>query len=182
MYYLAAIFQSVIKREGMQMKQKVRFDHFLEKFPLIDLPITLTDEAPLLFSKNNEPLPPLMIEQYILPYESDAVDEFTEFIPCFRLKDTFDIQAIVYWRAQLMQYEYCMVTFSKKGEFIDKRTIAGTKVSGDMLVKSVATIDEDWIIYVVGGAASAAEESYDASASQSINFELLADGQIIVSK
>jgi len=48
-----------------------------------------------------------------------------------------------------------------------------------VLVQSVATIEEDWIIYVVSGKTSARATSYDASSSKSFNLELLATGEII---
>ncbi len=162
-----------------KMKQKIDFDHFVEKFPVIELPLVLTEEAQHIFSKTNDPLPPLMIEQFILPLEAKESDEYTEFVACFRLPGTPHFHALVYWRAGLLEYYYTLATFTKKGVLIDKKMIAGTKVDGKLLVKSVATFDEDWVIYVVGGVANADQSSYDASSSQSITFELLADGKII---
>ena len=51
------------------------FSHFLEKFPEVELPITLAEEAHHAFSQKNEPLPPLMIEQFILPLEEQGIDD-----------------------------------------------------------------------------------------------------------
>ncbi len=159
--------------------KKVSFAHFLEKFPEIELPITLTDELVKDFSQNNSPFPLPMVEQFILPMEPEEMDEYTEFIPCFLLPATMDFYAIVYWRGGLMDYQYIMATYSKKGELIDRRVLAGTYSDGQALVRSVATIEDDWIIYVVSGKTAANDPTYDASTSNAFNLELLATGQII---
>ena len=163
-------------------EQKVKFIHFLEKFPEIELPITLSDESQLDFSRNNQPFHPLMINQFILPIEGIEMDEFTEYIPCFKIPKTFDIHAVVFWKATLMNYQYHLVTFDKKGNLLDKAVIAGTYSDGEVLVQSVATIEDDWIIYIVSGKSDASSDNtYDASKSQTFNLELLADGKIITS-
>jgi len=159
---------------------KVDFDHFIEKFPEVELPITLSGDLHHVFSKKNDPFHPLMVQQFIEALESDPIDEYTEFIPCFRLKATYDFHAIVYWRAGLLNYAYKLVTFDKKGGLINQQVIAGTKAEGELLVRSVATIEDDWTIYIVGGVSAATnEKSYDASSSQTLNLELLATGQIV---
>lgn len=163
------------------MKQtKIKFSHFLEKFPEVELPVTLSDESHLDFSRMNDPLPQAMVEEFILPLEQIPEDEYTEFIACFRLGDTDDFHSIVYWRAGLMNYQYTLATFTKKGEFIDKQVIAGTFSDGDTLTKSIATIDEDWEILIVSGQSSASrDEQYDASSSTAHKLELLPDGSIV---
>ena len=156
----------------------VQFDHFLEKFPELDLPITLGEETHHHFSNQNDPLPGLMIEQFLAPLESN-VDEFTEFIACFRFIDTKNFHALVYWKAGLMDYTYTLVTFTTKGLVIDKRVIAGTFSDGKVLTQSVATIDEDWGILIASGQSSSNENEYDASSSTAYNLELLPDGKIV---
>ena len=104
-------------------QQTVDFSNFVERFPEIDLPITLNDEMHLTFSKENSPLQPLMISQHIMRVEEKEADEFTEFIPCFRLKETHDFIALVYWRADLMDYQYIMATFDKKGKLLDRASV-----------------------------------------------------------
>lgn len=158
---------------------KVQFKHFLAQFPELELPITLSDEAQHTFSQENNPLHRLMIEQYIVPLEDVEVDEFTEFVPCFRIPETHDFHAIVYWKAELMSYQYALVTFDKKGNFINKRVLAGTYFDGDKVTKSVATIEEDWTIHIVSGQIAAARENlYDAASSAAFDLELLPDGTI----
>ncbi len=165
----------------MNSNQKLNFGHFLEIFPEISLPITLTEESATAFSKTNEPLSDALIREYILPIEPEEIDDLTEFVACLRIPQTHGFFAIIYWKAALLNYQYVLATFSKKGELIDRRVIAGTYSDGDTLVQSVATIEEDWIIYVVTGKTSANATSYDASSSKSFNLELLATGEIIKS-
>lgn len=164
-------------------KQKINFLDFLDKFPEIDLPITLTDETQLDFSRVNDPIPEVMIPAFISNIEGCEQDEFTEFVPCFKIPQTLDFHAIVFWKASLMNYQYILATYNKKGQLLDKAVIAGTYSDGDMLVQSVATIEDDWIIYIVSGkTSSTAQNKYDASASQTFNLEILATGEIITSE
>ncbi len=158
-------------------KATVKFDDFLQKFPAIELPITLNDEIHLLFSKNNKPLPQSLIREFILPIEKKA-DELTEFVPCFSIPETINFYAIVYWKAGLMDYLYQLVTFTKQGELIDQRAIAGTFYDEEKLTKSIATIDEDWEIFVATGQSSGKTNEFDPSTSKAFKLELLPDGYI----
>ena len=165
--------------ENIKKPPKVKFPHFLEKFPEVVLPVTLAEEAHHAFSWNNDPLPALMIEQFILPLEDRETDDFTEFVPCMRIPDTNEFHAVIYWRAGLMNYQYTLACYTKKGELIDKRVIAGTFSDGQALTASVATIDEDWIISVVSGEAGAGQKLYDPSSSTAYQLELLPEGRIV---
>ena len=159
----------------MQQELKINFEYFLEKFTEIELPITLSDDDAIEFSKNNDPLPAQMIQQFIDAEE----DGFTEYIACVRIPKTFDFHAIIYWKATLLNYQYVLATYDKAGKLIDKSVIAGTYSDGKMLTKSVATIEEDWIIYIVSGQAAVDAPLYDPSTSNAFNLELLATGEII---
>ena len=161
-----------------QKQQNIKFDHFLEKFPEIDFPITLGEDTHHSFSQKNDPLPALMINRYILPLE-EGIDELTEFVPCFRIINTKNFHAIVYWRAGLMNYQYVLATFTQKGLLIDKHVIAGTFSDGRVLTQSVATIDEDWIISIASGQSLNESADYDAATSTAYQLELLPDGKIV---
>ncbi|MCR9287311.1 MAG: hypothetical protein NXI23_08020 [Bacteroidetes bacterium] len=163
----------------MDKALEVKFQHFLEKFPIIDLPITLSDDLHLTFSQNNEPLNPLMIQQYIAFIEGEEPDEFTEYIPCFKIPETLEFHAIVYWKASLMNYQYVMATFDKVGNMIDKRVLGGTFSDGKVVTKSLVTIDPDWMIYVVTGQLESVDITYDATQSRAFDLELLPDGKIV---
>lgn len=165
----------------MKKERKFQFEDFLAFFPELDLPITLTEDVQIEFSRHNKAFPKEITSQFIESVIDTENDEFTEYIPCFRIKETEKFHALVFWKASLMSYEYYLVTFTDKGVLINKRVIAGTKSQDNMLVRSVATIDEDWIIHVVGGVADSDKDNYEASNSQSFNLELLANGQIVSS-
>lgn len=168
-------------KDNNKKKEKVSFAHFLERFPEIELPVTLTDREHHTFSADNAPLPMAAIEQFLLPVEEmEEMDEFTEFIPCFSLPGTeeFGFTAIVYWKAQLLHYEYVMATFSKKGKLIDRKVIAGISSRESEVKQSVVTIDDDWMIYIVEGVKDE-EKSFKADTSKAFQMELLADGRMV---
>ena len=158
----------------------ITFTDFLKVFPRVKLPVVLTEEAQSVFSKENQPLSKLMIEKFIVPIDEE-IDEFTEYIPCFRIPKTGKFNAIVFWKAGLMNYQYILATFDKKGKLIDKKTIAGTEVKNDSLLRTVATIKEDWTIpAVVGVAAVSNDTKYDPATTLTSAFELDTDGTILV--
>lgn len=157
--------------------KKVSFSTYLKKFPPVALPVTLGSDTHLEFSRANTPLDPLEIEDYILPLEKD-VDEFTEFIPCFCLPDTNDFIAIIYWKAGLMDYQYRIVTYDKRGEVLSNEVIAGLFSNGTMLAQSLATIDHTWTIHIVSGQNKADATTYDPTESTSKELEIFKDGVI----
>ncbi|MFK7937364.1 MAG: hypothetical protein AB8G22_27870 [Saprospiraceae bacterium] len=164
----------------MKRKAHISIDGFLEFFPEVELPVTFSEDTHHDFSRNNDPLPQTAIEQYISKIEGDEIDEFTEFIPCIRIGATHDFHAVVYWKAELLSYHYIMATFDKKGDVIDSRVIAGLFTDGDTITRSVATIDEDWLINVVTGQVGVEnEENYNAAQSLKFGLELLPDGRVI---
>ncbi len=164
----------------MTKTKSVPFNLFVAKFPVIELPLTLTSESSRHFSQQNDPFPGPMINEFLLPFDEEEYDEeVTEYVPCLQIPGTAGFKALVYWKATLLNYGYYLVTFTDKGEFINKRGIAGTKLNGDALAQSVATIDEDWVIHIVGGVSSATEVEYDPSNSQSFQLELLPTGEIV---
>jgi hypothetical protein len=157
----------------------IPFAQFLAKFPEIELPVVLNDEAHLIFSAENDPLAEAMIAQYILPNEPEEADELTEFVPCFKLPKTEGFDAVVYWRAGLMNYQYVLVTFATKGELLDRRVIAGTFINGPTITQSVATINEENEIFVASGQSNAQDDTFDPASSTAYELELLPDGLIV---
>lgn len=163
----------------MTVKQsKITFNDFINRFPEIELPITLNTETHHLFSAHNQPISDEMINRFLLSIEDDTVDEFTEYVPCFRLENTGDFYAIVYWKAGLLSYEYFLATFTKKGELIDKKLIASTLVEGEEMSHQIATIEIDWQIHIVKGYSKIAHD-YDPTSSKVENLEILESGEVI---
>ncbi|MEZ5055712.1 MAG: hypothetical protein R2879_01610 [Saprospiraceae bacterium] len=157
---------------------KIRFPHFLEKFPEVEMPVTLGENTHLEFSKVNDPLPDLMVEQFIMAWEDTLRDEFTEYIACFQIAKVKEFHAVVYWRAGLMDYRYILMTYTKQGEYIDHKVIAGTYSDGEKVTLSVATIEEDWTINVASGQNEGEDADYDAEGSTVFSMELMPDGTI----
>lgn len=160
--------------------QQYTFSDFVAKFPPVPMPVTLGEDTHHLFSAENEPLPDGMIVQFIHPTEKTvADDEFTEYVPCFAIADTEHFFALVWWKATLLNYEYILATFTPKGELIDQRVIAHTKVlNTGKIRRSVATIDEDWVIFIAEGESSDTEDHLDPTTSRTYDLELMVDGVI----
>ncbi|PHN05354.1 hypothetical protein [Flavilitoribacter nigricans] len=164
----------------MEEKQlKVSFQHFLEKFPEVELPITLGEDTHHAFSQKNDPIPPLMIEQFILPLEEEESDEFTEFIACFRMPAQKEYQAIVYWKAGLLNYQYMLATFGKDEKLIDKRVIGGTYYDGEQLTQSVATIKEDGQVIIASGQGDPHQEHFEAASTTAYRVQIGTKGKIV---
>ena len=160
--------------------KKNSFHQFLHYFPEIELPVSLTDELFDEIRRVNDDLPGPLVFEFI-PGAKEETDEFTEYFPCFRIPETGDFIAVVYWKASLMQYEFHLVTYTPKGELIAGKVIAQTLTNGQTIIRSVATIDEDHIIKVVSGEMEVKKMEYDAQDSKAHTMELLSTGDIIFS-
>lgn len=156
----------------------VSFDAFLAYFPEIELPVTLNDETQVEFSRVNTPFHQQVVEEFLIPL-NEQHNELTEYVPCFKVPETFQFHAVVYWMASPLNYQYCLVTFTKEGELIDKKVLAGTYSSEGTLTKAVATFDEDWIISVATGQNNRSDLDYDPKSSKIFKLELLPEGTII---
>ncbi|MBK6948016.1 MAG: hypothetical protein IPH16_08125 [Haliscomenobacter sp.] len=84
----------------------------------------------------------------------------------------------MFWRASLMRYQFVLLCLDKAGRLIDRHVLAGTISRENTLIRSVATIDEDWEILVVSGQAPEGT-LYQASSSSNFRMELLPEGQIV---
>lgn len=157
---------------------KYNFADFVGKFPPIPMPVTLGEDTHHVFSTENKPLPGEMITQFIHPTDPNARDdEFTEYIPCFAIDDTERFIALIWWKAELLNYEYILATFTDKGELIDRRVIAHTRVTNGKVNRAVATIDEDWVVFIAEGD-SEDGDYFDPTSSKTYEVELMVDGTI----
>jgi len=161
-------------------KKTLSFDAFLNYFPEVELPITISEDLVHTADSFNKVLPASAVEDYILKWEDGEVDEYTEYIACFRLPETDEYHAIVYWKGGLMRYEYFLVTLNKQGELIAKKPVSTTISDGNTVKKSVAQIDEDLIIHIMAGE-NLADEKYDPNNSKAFNMEIMFTGDIIFS-
>jgi hypothetical protein len=145
------------------------------------MPVTLGEDTHHTFSAENQPLGDELIAQYIIPTESAGIDhEFTEYVPCFSFDDTEQFIAVVWWKAELMNYEYVLATFDEKGALIDRKVIAGTTIGADgSVTRSVAIINEEWEIAVAEGRSSDGDQLFDPTSSKMRHLEILATGKIV---
>lgn len=153
------------------------FSEFLSFFPEVELPITLSEETIEVFSLNNKVLPLEGIVQYIGQWEEIEGDT-TEYIPCIQLPQQDDYIGIIYWRGALMQYDYYLVTLDKKGQLISRKSIASTRIDGNVIKRSVASIDQDMIINIIAGATQS-DQDYDPDQSQAFCMEIMSTGDIL---
>lgn len=128
----------------------ITFENFINFFPEVELPYTITSDTQRFLSVQNDPLSATWMFNFVL--DKDAViDEFTEYMPCFSIPGTKQFFAIVYWEAGIDGSTYYLTTFSKTGVMIDKAKIAGTKYGDDGLYQMVCTISPNWLFSTVEG-------------------------------
>ena len=160
--------------------KKLQFHDFLAKFPPVSMPVTLGEDTHHTFSTENEPLSDALISQFIHPTETVlADDEFTEYVPCFSIDNTETFIAVVWWKAELLNYEYVLATFSDKGELIGRRTLAGTTVKDGVVTRAVALINEEWEITIGEGTSPDGNQIFDPTTSRTRNLEILINGEIV---
>ncbi|MDX1911323.1 MAG: hypothetical protein SFV22_07550 [Saprospiraceae bacterium] len=156
------------------------FQDFLAKFPPVAMPVTLGEDTHHTFSAENEPLSATMIEQIILPIENgNETDEFTEYVPCFSLEGTEQFYAVVWWKAELLNYEYVLATFSLQGQLIGRQTIAGMHVTDGKVYSAVANINEDWEIAIAEGVSADGNQLFDPTTSRIRHLEIMVNGAIV---
>lgn len=160
---------------------QITFENFLQFFPYVELPYTITSETQRLISRKNDPLSATWLQAFVLR-DNAEIDDYTEFMPCFSIADTHGFWAIVYWQATLEGSTYFLATFSKEGILIDQKKIAGTKYTEDGLYQMVCTISESWMFSCAEGKLNAEGHSAPVS-SDSTHFhtalQLTGDGEIV---
>lgn len=156
---------------------KPSFSAFLEAFAVQELPVTLTEESISDYERLSDPLAQVLINAFIEP-ETEEPDAFTEFVPCFKLADTGEFHAVVYWKGELMKYQYFLTTLDKNGNQISNAVIGGIRSDGEIIIRSVATIDENLIIHIVEGEQPASELRYVSDQSRAYQMEIRKSGEI----
>lgn len=160
--------------------KKLYFHDFLAKFPPVPMPVTLGEDTHHTFGTENDPLSDELISQFIHPTESVAADdEFTEYLPCFSIDGTDQFIGLVWWKAELLNYEYVLATFNDKGELIGRSVIAGTTIKDGVVTRAVAIINEEWEITVGEGTSPDGDQVFDPTTSKTRHLEILINGQIV---
>ncbi|MFN7325201.1 MAG: hypothetical protein ACK5SQ_01325 [Chitinophagales bacterium] len=155
----------------------LEFGEFLNRFPTVELPLTLGEEAHHVFSTENQPLSAEMIEQFIASLDGGPQDEFTEYVPCFSFVTEEQYVGLVWWKAELLNYQYVLAVFSAKGEPLDRQVISYTQVKGAAIRRAVATIDTDFSILIAEGLSDT--ELYDPESTRTRVLEILPNGRIV---
>ena len=119
-----------------------------------------------------------MIDAYILPFEGNEADEYTEYIPYGRIAGTKDFHALIYWKASVMQYEFILVTYGLEGEPLSQAIVGGLQSDQNGMLLSVAIINKDMSITIAEGVSTEQEESMDLSQAGTYQMAILPDGTI----
>ncbi|MDQ3016381.1 MAG: hypothetical protein M3R25_06665 [Bacteroidota bacterium] len=152
------------------------FTEFIEFFPALELPLSLLPDIRRI-PTDSIPLPAILLEEYIYPIEGDEIDEYTEYIPYGRIEGMHPFEAVIYWKAGVMQYEFILATFTKQGLPISHAIIGGIRSDEDVILHSVAVIHEDLSITI----AEAIAENEDANlARQSNTYQMSIDSSGII--
>lgn len=159
---------------------RITLRQVLDKFPEVELPVTLGEETHHVFSRRNDPIPALMVEQYLQEWDGMEPDEHTEYVACFRIPISDHVVGVVYWRAGLLEYRYELVTLDRKsGQVIAKQTLGGTLFDGMDVTQSVATISEEKTIYIASGQRQAGVDGYSAAGSTAQRLQLTEAGKVV---
>ena len=161
----------------MEKIKDITLKEFLKIFPEATFPAVISKDSIIEFSRNNIALPAVAIAKYINTWDPDP-SEFVEYIPCFKFKIEKEFVAVVYYKAELLKYEYFLAILDKKGNLVSRKVIAGLISDGKNTVQSAATITEDFSIHIAG-ANDAGSHLFDGNNSKQIYMEILANGQII---
>lgn len=144
----------------MNSTPTARFNEFIDYFPVLELPISLLPDISQI-PTDETPLPGSLLEDYILPFEGEEVDDFTEYIPYGRIGGDRKFEALIYWKAGVMQYEFVLATFSKNGEPINHAIVGGIRSDEKGMLHSVCVIHDDLSITIAEGMDSSEGGSED---------------------
>ena len=154
---------------------------FVRLFPILEPPLTLTEESIFTFSKENKLINPETAQTYFSQFEKDYDEgDDIEYVPCFRLSISDKYHSLVYWRASALNYEYYLVNINKKGEMLDRKLISGVIVQSESILRLVVSIDVNYIFFIAGSIADDSDRS-SATPTETYSLEVFPDGTIVSS-
>ena len=161
------------------IESRLTFDQFIDLFIEIELPFHISPETCDVFILENKLLTFDILEEF-LPFLVDDYSDIVEFVACMSFQMLNGIWVAVLWKADLLQHDYLLVTFSKTGTYIDHTRICGTDVVDGKVLQSAALVDEDYLIHVITGKNDVADGdmNYDASSSKVTYISVQDDGYI----
>jgi hypothetical protein len=98
-------------------------------------------------------------------------------VPCFLVGATENFVAVVWWKAELLNYEYTIATFKITGEKIKQRVIAGTRVVGETVEYRVAQISPELEIVIAEGRAKGTD--LDPQTRKTYALKFLPNGEFL---
>ena len=152
------------------------FAEFIDFFPPLKPPFSLLPDISQIPS-DTLPLPGHLLESYILPFEGDEVDEYTEYIPYAHISGLKDFYAVIYWKAGVMQYEFILATYTGDGKPLSHAIIGGLKSEEEGLLHSVAVVHPDLSITIAEGVATEGDE-IDLEQTNTYQMTILPSGEI----
>lgn len=155
-----------------------RFAEFIEFFPLLKAPFSLLPDLQQIPS-DPIPLPEILLEAYILPFEGDEVDEFTEYIPYGKIEGTKGYHAVIYWKASVMKYEFILATYSLDGQPTSHAIIGGVRYEEEGTIHSVAVVNENFQITIAEGLVEEDSDAVQPQETQSYFMSIQPTGEIV---
>jgi len=162
------------------MNVKIKFEDFLAYFEVIELPVVLSEDLVHTFDTHTPPLPALLTEAFIHIIDQGNIDEFTEFIPCFRLPTNDEFIGLVYWKGGLLAQEFHLATYLPNGALIDHSVIAGINYINDLIMRSIANISPDLVVTIASGIQDSTTNKYNPSSSVIKHLEIMPGGTLIL--
>ena len=153
------------------------FAEFIEFFPLLKPPFSLLPDLQQI-PADPVPLPEILMDAYILPFEGDEVDEYTEYIPYGKISGTKNFHALIYWKAAVMQYEFILAIYSNEGDLLAHAIIGGLRSDNEGILHSVSVIHEDLTITIAEGFTSAEGDLQDNPNTYTYQMAIKPDGSI----
>jgi len=155
-----------------------RFTEFIEFFPLLTTPFSLLPDLQQIPS-DPIPIPGVLQDAYILPFEGDEVDQFTEYIPYGKIENTKAFHALIYWKTGILKYEYILATYGQDGQPISHAIIGGIRYESEGTIHSVAVINENLQITIAEGLVEENSDTIQAGETQSYLMAIKPTGEII---
>ena len=122
------------------------------------------------------PLPGAMLDAFILPFEKDEIDPYTEYIPFGRVVGTKGYHALIYWKAGVMQYEFILATYTLEGEPLSHAIVGGIRYEDEGILHSVGVIHEDKSITIAEGMTTGDEDQKLSQDTQVYQMKILPTG------
>ena len=162
-------------------RQDLSFENFINFFPVVELPYTITSETHRILSANNDPIAAKWMFEHVYP-QKESIDEFTEFMPCFAIPGTNKFFGLIFWEANLEGNSFYLSTFSLKGILINQQKIAGMKYVENGILQMVCTISPNWLFSCVE--AKVDQDGYPVSISEDnqhihSSYQISGDGEIV---